>query len=76
MLLLTSQGTDLYRCMVQINWCCLYITMCYRGERGTASSDKLAVGHEPAPETQLPTDAVSLHVSYRTAINGTVPPAK
>jgi len=39
-------------------------------------SDNLAVGHEAAPETQLPTDVVSLHVSHRTAIKGTVPPAK
>jgi len=39
-------------------------------------SDNLAVGHKAAPKTELPRDVVSLHVSHRTAINGTVPPAK
>jgi len=45
-------------------------------ERDFIISDNLAVGHKAAPETQLPTEVVSLHVSHRTAIKGTVPPAK
>ena len=39
-------------------------------------SDKLTVGHQVTPDTQLPTDVVSLHVSHHTTIKGTVPPAK
>jgi hypothetical protein len=39
-------------------------------------SDNLTVGHQATPDTQLPTDVVSLHVSHHTAINGTLPPAK
>ena len=39
-------------------------------------SDKLTVGHQATPDTQLPTDVVSLHVSHHTTIKGTVPPAK
>jgi len=39
-------------------------------------SDNLTVGHQATPDTQLPTDVVSLHVSHHTAIKGTVPPAK
>jgi len=39
-------------------------------------SDNPAVGHKAAPDTQLPRDVVSLHVSHRTTIKGTVPPAK
>jgi hypothetical protein len=39
-------------------------------------SDILAVGHEATPETHLPIDAVSLCVLHRTAMKGTVPPAK
>jgi len=39
-------------------------------------SDKLAVGHEATPDTQLPRDVVGLRVLHRTAIKGTVPPAK
>jgi len=47
-----------------------------RGEGDFIMSDYLAVGHKAAPETQLPTDVVSLHVSHRTNIEATVPPAK
>jgi hypothetical protein len=39
-------------------------------------SDKLSVGHEATPETQLARDAVGLRVLHHTAIKGTVPPAK
>jgi len=39
-------------------------------------SDELTVGHQATPDTQLPTDVVSLHVSHHTAKKGTVPPAK
>ena len=39
-------------------------------------SDNLTVGHQATPDTQLPTDVFSLHVSHHTAIKGTVPPAK
>jgi len=39
-------------------------------------SDNLTVGHQATPDTQLPTDVVSLHVLHSTAIKGTVPPAK
>ena len=38
-------------------------------------SDKLTVGHQAKPDTQLPTDVVSLHVSHHTTIKGTVPQA-
>jgi hypothetical protein len=37
-LLLISQGTQLYKCMLQRNYYCLNIRMCYRGKRGTSSS--------------------------------------
>jgi len=47
-----------------------------REERDFIISDKLTVGHQATPETQFPTDVVSLHVSHRTTIKGTVPPAK
>ena len=39
-------------------------------------SDKLTVGHQATPDTQLPTDVVSLHVSHHTTMKVTVPPAK
>jgi len=39
-------------------------------------SDNLAVDNEATPDTQLPRDVVGLFVLHRTAIKGTVPPAK
>jgi hypothetical protein len=54
----------------------VYKNVLQREERDFIKSENLAVGHEAAPEIQLPTDVVSLHVSHRTTINGTVPPAK
>jgi hypothetical protein len=54
----------------------VYKNVLQRGEGDFIISDNLAVSHEAAPETQLPRDVVSLHVSHRTTINGTVPPAK
>ena len=47
-----------------------------REERVFIISDKLTVGHQATPGTQLPTDVVSLHVSHHNTIKGTVPPAK
>jgi hypothetical protein len=38
MLLLISHGTHLYKCMLQLNWCCVNIRMCYSGKRVTSSS--------------------------------------
>ena len=53
-----------------------YKNVLLREEGNFIISDNLAVGHKAAPQTQLPTDVVSLHVSHRTTIKGTVPPAK
>jgi hypothetical protein len=39
-------------------------------------SEKLAVGHQATPDTQLAIDAVSLRVLHRTAIKETVPSTK
>ena len=39
-------------------------------------SEKLAVGHEATPDTQLPTDVVGLRLLHRATIKGTVPPSK
>jgi len=39
-------------------------------------SDNLTVGHEATPDTYLPRDVVGLCVLHRTAIKGTVQPAK
>jgi len=55
---------------------CEYKNVLQREEGDFIISDKLTVGHQATPDTQLPTDVVSLHVSHHTAIKGTVPPAK
>ena len=55
---------------------CDYKNVLQREEGDFIISDKLTVGHQATPDTQLPTDVVSLHVSHHTAIKGTVPPAK
>jgi len=46
-----------------------YENVLQREERDFIISDNLAVGHEVTSETQLPRDAVSLHVLHRTTIN-------
>ena len=39
-------------------------------------SDNLALGHEAAPETQLPRSEVGLRVMHRVTVKGKTPPAK
>ena len=53
-----------------------YKNVLQREEGDFIISDNLAVGHEAAPEAQLPRDVFGSHVSHCTAIKGTVPPAK
>jgi hypothetical protein len=55
---------------------CEYKNVLQREEVEFIIYDKLSVDYDAAPETQLPTDVVSLHVSHPTTMNGTVPPAK
>ena len=53
---------------------CKNVLQRYKGD--FIISDKLTVGHQATPDTQLPTEVVSLHVSHHTTIKGTVPQAK
>jgi hypothetical protein len=53
-----------------------YNNVLQREEGDFIISDNMAVGHEAAPETQLPRYVVGLYVSNPTIIKGTVPPAK
>ena len=53
-----------------------YNNVLQREEGDFIISDNLAIGHEATPETHLPRDVFVWHVWHRTAIKGTVPPAK